>query len=201
MGTPAAIIYSFDLATVASIIPAFANRLDILVVDEVRGVCGCEGGLSPTASGDGFSGLAASGDGFSGLTASGDGFSGLTVSGYGFSGAFLCPPSCRAARNFSWGLHITFYGVARNASGGCTQLFMGLHNISDGVAENASGGCTQLLMRSHKPCHGVAQTGPDMGDSVQRSEVHISHGFAAEHKNSEDLLNSMRRGSVKVHST
>ncbi|MEW5306544.1 MAG: hypothetical protein WDW36_009000 [Sanguina aurantia] len=34
MGTPAAIIYSFDLATVASIIPAFANRLDILVVDE-----------------------------------------------------------------------------------------------------------------------------------------------------------------------
>ena len=35
MGTEEAIIYSFDIATISSIIPAFANRKDVLVVDEV----------------------------------------------------------------------------------------------------------------------------------------------------------------------
>ncbi|KAG2495338.1 hypothetical protein HYH03_006608 [Edaphochlamys debaryana] len=33
-GTPAAIIYSYDVATAASIIPAFANRKDIVIMDE-----------------------------------------------------------------------------------------------------------------------------------------------------------------------
>ncbi|KXZ44729.1 hypothetical protein GPECTOR_63g54 [Gonium pectorale] len=33
-GTEAAIMYSYDVATIASIIPAFANRKDIIVVDE-----------------------------------------------------------------------------------------------------------------------------------------------------------------------
>jgi serine palmitoyltransferase len=36
MGAEEAIIYSYDIATVASIIPAFANRKDVIVVDEVR---------------------------------------------------------------------------------------------------------------------------------------------------------------------
>jgi 7-keto-8-aminopelargonate synthetase-like enzyme len=35
MGTDEAIIYSYDIATVSSIIPAFANRKDVLIVDEV----------------------------------------------------------------------------------------------------------------------------------------------------------------------
>lgn len=39
MGTDEAIIYSYDIATVSSIIPAFANRKDVLILDEVRG-CG-----------------------------------------------------------------------------------------------------------------------------------------------------------------
>ncbi|GFH31907.1 aminotran_1_2 domain-containing protein [Haematococcus lacustris] len=34
MGTAQAIMYSYDIATVSSIIPAFANRKDTLVVDE-----------------------------------------------------------------------------------------------------------------------------------------------------------------------
>ncbi len=37
-GTEAAIIYSYDVATISSIIPAFANRKDILIIDEVRGL-------------------------------------------------------------------------------------------------------------------------------------------------------------------
>jgi len=37
MGTDEAIIYSYDIATVSSIIPAFANRKDVLIIDEVRG--------------------------------------------------------------------------------------------------------------------------------------------------------------------
>lgn len=39
MGTEEAIIYSYDIATMSSVIPAFANRRDVLVVDEVR--CDC----------------------------------------------------------------------------------------------------------------------------------------------------------------
>eukprot|EP00983_Pelagomonas_calceolata_P104346 1159014-Pelagomonas_calceolata.AAC.9 len=35
MGTDEAIIYSYDIATVSSIIPAFANRKDVLIIDEV----------------------------------------------------------------------------------------------------------------------------------------------------------------------
>ena len=35
MGTEEAIIYSYDLATVPSVIPAFANAKDVLVCDEV----------------------------------------------------------------------------------------------------------------------------------------------------------------------
>lgn len=35
MGTREAIVYSYDIATITSIIPAFANRKDVLVVDEV----------------------------------------------------------------------------------------------------------------------------------------------------------------------
>jgi serine palmitoyltransferase len=35
MGTEEAIIYSYDLATLPSIIPAFANRKDVIICDEV----------------------------------------------------------------------------------------------------------------------------------------------------------------------
>ncbi len=35
-GTEGSIIYAYDVATTASVIPAFANRKDILVIDEVR---------------------------------------------------------------------------------------------------------------------------------------------------------------------
>lgn len=38
MGTDEAIIYSYDIATISSVIPAFANRKDVLVIDEVRAV-------------------------------------------------------------------------------------------------------------------------------------------------------------------
>ncbi len=46
LGTEEAIIYSYDIATVASVIPAFANRKDLLVVDEKvgGGHCGCSVG-------------------------------------------------------------------------------------------------------------------------------------------------------------
>jgi serine palmitoyltransferase len=37
MGTDEAIIYSYDIATISSVIPAFANRKDVLVLDEVGG--------------------------------------------------------------------------------------------------------------------------------------------------------------------
>lgn len=37
----AAIIYSFDIATVSSVIPAFLNRNDVLVIDEVRCLSAC----------------------------------------------------------------------------------------------------------------------------------------------------------------
>ena len=36
MGTQEAIIYSYDLATIPSVLPAFANAKDVLVCDEVR---------------------------------------------------------------------------------------------------------------------------------------------------------------------
>ena len=36
MGTQEAIIYAYDLATVPSILPAFANSKDLLICDEVR---------------------------------------------------------------------------------------------------------------------------------------------------------------------
>lgn len=36
MGTEESIIYSYDLATVPSILPAFANAKDLLVCDEVQ---------------------------------------------------------------------------------------------------------------------------------------------------------------------
>ena len=40
MGTEESIIYSYDLATVPSVLPAFANAKDIIVCDEVaRAVC------------------------------------------------------------------------------------------------------------------------------------------------------------------
>jgi 7-keto-8-aminopelargonate synthetase-like enzyme len=35
MGTEEAIVYSYDIATISSIIPAFANRKDVLIIDEV----------------------------------------------------------------------------------------------------------------------------------------------------------------------
>ena len=35
MGTEESIIYSYDLATVPSVLPAFANAKDIIVCDEV----------------------------------------------------------------------------------------------------------------------------------------------------------------------
>ena len=53
MGTEEAIIYSFDLATVPSVIPAFANAKDVLICDEVRLRCLfmriklCPAGASP----------------------------------------------------------------------------------------------------------------------------------------------------------
>ena len=36
MGTEESIIYSYDLATVPSVLPAFANAKDVIVCDEVR---------------------------------------------------------------------------------------------------------------------------------------------------------------------
>lgn len=36
MGTAEAIIYAYDLSTVPSVVPAFANARDLIVVDEVR---------------------------------------------------------------------------------------------------------------------------------------------------------------------
>lgn len=41
MGTEEAIIYSYDLATLPSIIPAFANRKDLIICDEVTFHLGC----------------------------------------------------------------------------------------------------------------------------------------------------------------
>ena len=35
MGTEESIIYSYDLATVPSVLPAFANAKDVIVCDEV----------------------------------------------------------------------------------------------------------------------------------------------------------------------
>ncbi len=45
MGTQQCIIYSYDIATISSVIPAFANRKDVIVVDEVG-----EGSGGPAAS-------------------------------------------------------------------------------------------------------------------------------------------------------
>ena len=39
MGTEESIIYSYDLATVPSVLPAFANAKDVIVCDEVRSCC------------------------------------------------------------------------------------------------------------------------------------------------------------------
>ena len=39
MGTEESIIYSYDLATVPSVLPAFANAKDVIVCDEVRPCC------------------------------------------------------------------------------------------------------------------------------------------------------------------
>lgn len=36
MGTEESIIYSYDLATIPSVLPAFANAKDLIVCDEVR---------------------------------------------------------------------------------------------------------------------------------------------------------------------
>lgn len=36
MGTEEAILYSYDLATLPSILPAFANKKDLILCDEVR---------------------------------------------------------------------------------------------------------------------------------------------------------------------
>ena len=36
MSTEESIIYSYDLATVPSVLPAFANAKDVIVCDEVR---------------------------------------------------------------------------------------------------------------------------------------------------------------------
>ena len=38
MGTEESIIYSYDLATIPSVLPAFANAKDLIVCDEVRGI-------------------------------------------------------------------------------------------------------------------------------------------------------------------
>lgn len=46
MGTDEAIIYSYDIATVSSIIPAFANRKDVIIMDEVGA------GAAPAAAPD-----------------------------------------------------------------------------------------------------------------------------------------------------
>lgn len=35
LGTQSTILYSYDLATIPSVIPAFANRNDLIVCDEV----------------------------------------------------------------------------------------------------------------------------------------------------------------------
>ena len=37
MGTEESIIYSYDLATIPSVLPAFANAKDLIVCDEVSG--------------------------------------------------------------------------------------------------------------------------------------------------------------------
>ncbi len=52
MGTEESIIYSYDLATIPSVLPAFANAKDLIVCDEVSGAarhcsqplccCSCE---------------------------------------------------------------------------------------------------------------------------------------------------------------
>ena len=34
IGTPGAVVYSYDVATVSSVLPAFAKRNDLIVVDE-----------------------------------------------------------------------------------------------------------------------------------------------------------------------
>jgi hypothetical protein len=39
MNLQESIIYSYDLATVPSILPAFANSRDLIIVDEVHFVC------------------------------------------------------------------------------------------------------------------------------------------------------------------
>lgn len=36
MGTQESIIYSYDLATIPSVLPAFANAKDLIVCDEVQ---------------------------------------------------------------------------------------------------------------------------------------------------------------------
>ena len=45
MGTEEAILYSYDLATLPSIIPAFASKKDLIICDEV-GACCLPGGLA-----------------------------------------------------------------------------------------------------------------------------------------------------------
>ena len=45
MGTEESIIYSYDLATIPSVIPAFANAKDVIVCDEV-----CSEVLTPQVS-------------------------------------------------------------------------------------------------------------------------------------------------------
>ena len=40
MGTEESIIYSYDLATIPSVLPAFANAKDLIVCDEVRALRG-----------------------------------------------------------------------------------------------------------------------------------------------------------------
>ena len=37
MGTQESIIYAYDLATIPSVLPAFANSKDLLICDEVQG--------------------------------------------------------------------------------------------------------------------------------------------------------------------
>lgn len=41
MGSEEAILYSYDLATLPSIIPAFASKKDLILCDEVRRLLGC----------------------------------------------------------------------------------------------------------------------------------------------------------------
>lgn len=45
MGTEEAILYSYDLATLPSILPAFASKKDLIICDEVRPGGGAEGVL------------------------------------------------------------------------------------------------------------------------------------------------------------